>query len=200
MLLYAMPGSNYSTFTGFSPCSFGEWHFGPTTWDKCDHVYENGLYTTQNAAFTAAALIELIDVTYLDTVYYYTWDSSPWGVQDKYSTTGRRMLPVYYGLLLYQKLATECDRIAFQTETANGVYTLAGKTKDGKIRLLIACYEAEPCSFTCSAKATKKCILYSVQEQYREEDATAGTALPIEDGKVTVSHNGKNGVYLLEFE
>lgn len=182
------------------PCSFGEWHFGPEAWAKCDYVYENGMYTTQNAAFTTASLIALMDVPYLDTVYYYAWGSPTWGVQDKFSTTGKRMLPVYYGLLLYQKLATECDRIAVQTERNEGIYTLAGKTRDGKTRLLIACYEAQPCSFTCTAENTSQCKLYSVKEPYCVEDATIGTALPVESGTVTVSHNGRNGVYLLEFD
>ena len=181
------------------PCSFGEWHFGPTAWDKCDHVYENGLYTTQNAAFTAAALIELMDVTYLDTVYYYAWGSSSWGVQDKYSTTGRRMLPVYYGLLLYQKVATQCTRIALEQESHDGVYALAGKTADGKARLLIACYDAQPCTFTCAVPEAAACTLYTVTGTSKEEDATVGTPLPVENGAATFRTDGNYGVYLLEF-
>jgi hypothetical protein len=182
------------------PCSFGEWHFGPVAWDECDYVYKNGMYTAQNAAFTTASMIALMDVTYLDTIYYYAWGSPTWGVQDKFSTTGNRMLPVYYGLLLYQKLATECERVAVQTDPCDGVYVLAGKTKDGKIRLLISCYEASACTFTCNAAFASRCTLYSVKEPYCEEDATNGVPLPIGNNTLTLPHCNQNGVYLLELD
>ena len=179
-----------------------EWHMSPSDWDRVYRVYENGFYTTKNASFSVAALIKMMDIDYLDAAYYYAWDCYNWTVTDMLSVTDRcRVLPAYYELLFFQKLAVECaERIELQMEEHEGVYALAGKTAEGKQRLLISCYDCEPCAFTCAADGAKKCMLYSVNDDYREEEAVEGKTLCVENGSVIFEHKGEQGVYLLEFE
>ncbi len=178
-----------------------EWHMSPTDWDHTYRVYENGFYTTTNAAFSVAALIGMMDIDYLDVAYYYNWDGRTYALLDQWTVTQKRQLPAYYGLMFFQKLATECtERVAFQMEETDGVYALAGKTADGKQRILIACYNSQPCTFTCETENAKKCTLYAVNEEYHEEEVTEGRVLCVENGSTIFEHEGEQGVYLLEFE
>ena len=176
-----------------------EFHLEPSNWRATSMADYDGFFTSKSAAFSASALIKLMDVDFLEVLYYYSWATSVYSVGEPYQP-GFILRPVYYGLLFFQKLAAQCaQRLRVDCSEPDNVQVLGGETADGKLRLLISCYDTEDFMFTCSV-GSASCKLYSVRPDYAETDAAQGEVLTAnENGYITFAHSG-SGVYLLEME
>jgi len=181
--------------------TLAEWHLGPATWGKLTPqlIRLNGFADTISAAFSASLLIDLMDIPYLDMAYYYCWGLGRWAVFNT-ANLYEGPLPVYYGLLFFQKLAAECPvRLAVEADADPNLRILAGKTEDGITRLLISCYETEAYQLQVQA-AGAACRLYSIDSFFSQQACTEGTEpVPDENGCCTIHHPAGNAVYLLEF-
>jgi hypothetical protein len=177
--------------------SLAEHHYGPTDWGRVAFTTENGFVLTESASYTSSSLIDMIDVDYIDTAYYYSWGTNFWGVADRQAPT-QPMLPVYYGLLFFQALATQCERISVSTDNAYGARILAGKTPEGKLRLLISCHEVEDCRFVISGAGASVATLKMIHDAYDLESGVKGKELFSQNGVFEIEHTNKYGVYLLE--
>ena len=185
-----------------------EWHLGPYDW-KNTASNRHGFCETISAAFTASTLIRLLDIDYIEAAYYYAWATGNWGVINPHKPE-RELLPVYYGLLFFQKLATECaqripltlrnEKVDQTVGDSEGVYALAGRTADGKIRLLISCYEVAHRTIVCQVPGATKGTLRKISEVYRESECLQGEPICAENGVFEVKLEGCNGVFLLELD
>ena len=126
---------------GFNDLTQGlaEWHLGPVSWLAAGAFTTHGYKSSKSAAFSASLLMDLMDLEYFDVAYYYCFFGG-YGIYD-ISLEKRPKLPVFYGLKLFQMLASECEERANVTTDNEKVRVLAGKTTDGKTRLLISCFE-----------------------------------------------------------
>lgn len=169
-----------------------EWHLAPTCWDGSLPNAYAAFTKTENAAFACETLMKFMDLDFVDIAYFYAWGVS------SFTVVGR---PVYYGLLLFQKLATECtERLAVNIDADQTIHCLAGMTPDKKLRLLISCLRGEDATISLDIKNAKACSMYAVHDDYNENDALETVSVSGNDGTFELVHNGKNGVYLLEFE
>ena len=176
-----------------------EWHFGVPDWSRTGYMSENQFNTVHNAAFSAGLLTKLMDIDYLDVAYYYSWGCSVWAVYDMLSED-LHLMPVYYGLMLFQNVAAECKtRLYTECDEEKNTYVLAGKTEDGKTRLLLTCFGNEDCIYRIKTEGAAKAVLKSVEEAFAEEKCTIGTEIEAKEGVFTIENLGGNGVYLLEF-
>ena len=173
-----------------------EWHLGPVDWKQTNNEALNGFRSSINAAYSVSTLVDMMDIAFLDAAYYYAWATSCWSVMNLNSPE-MEPLPVYWGLMLYQKLGAQCSqRLATTVENGGNVRVLAGRTKDGRTRLLISCYEESACTIKCEVGSSINCTLSSVEP---DGSYTEGKELIGEKGSFTVVHQGGSGVYLLEF-
>ena len=179
--------------------SLAEHHYGPKDWGRVLYTEDNGFLSTESASYVASSLIDMIDVDYIDVAYYYGWGTNYWGVADRQSTT-QHILPVYYGLLFFQKLAADCcNRISVSVDNAHGARILAGKTTDGKLRLLISCHEMDDCKFTISGIDANVATLKLINDEYGDEACKESKELFANNGVFEITHKNVYGVYLLEF-
>ena len=179
--------------------SLAEHHYGPRDWNRVLYTDENGFTNTESASYVASSLIDMVDVDYIDVAYFYGWGTNYWGVADRQSTT-QYILPVYYGLLFFQNLAVECPlRITVKVDNSCGARVLAGRTEDGKVRLLISCHEVKDCKFTISGATTKVATLKLINDRFGDEMYTKGKELFANNGVFEITHENGYGVYLLEF-
>ena len=180
---------------GFTETSIvvSEWHLGVLDWNKVSQP-ANGFEEAISAAYSASTLIRLMDCEALDIAFFYSWTNTSWAV---YANGVRR--PVYFGLLYFNELAAACtERLAVSCEGAD---VLAGKTKDGKVRLLVSCFESEAKSFSCQVKGAVSCTMKAARSDYAETACTEGVQLlPNADGCFEFAQK-KDGsdVFLLEF-
>lgn len=181
-----------------TPYVLAEWHYGVREWARYEYVREHGFFEPENAAFSVSALIELMDMDQIDVAYYYSWSTHNWALFNCHEG-GAPLLPVYYGLLYFQRMITECtERIAITVDEPMPAKLLAGKTADGRTLLLISCHES-PCeAIEIAASGCEKAVLKRITMDYREELCTLGEALYPENGVFKFKHTGKSGVYLLE--
>lgn len=179
-----------------------EWHLGPLNWnDFSAKMRLHGFSTSESAAFAAATLIRLMDIDYLDAAFFYAWGVTAWSV---YNIVERKMelLPVYYGLKFFNELAAKCEeRLAVEWDGADNTEALAGKTADGKVLLLVSCYDTIKTEFTCKVEGAVSCKVKSVLAEYDEKKAAEGEALEMNaDGSVTFGQvRAGSDVFLLEF-
>ena len=149
-----------------------EWHLGPTSWDPFSPDGYSAFYRAENAAFSCEALIKFMDLDFVDTVYYYAWATSVWSVMSLRPVGGLKPGPVYYGLLFFQKLATECvKRLDATWECGDGITCLAGVTGENRLRLLVSCLREDTCKLLCQVKGAKTCSLRAVTEDFNETAA-----------------------------
>ena len=152
-----------------------------------------------SAAFSTAGLTDIMDMDYVEAAYFYAWATSMWSVMNL-RTAEMVPYPVYYGLMLFQKLAAECkERLMVATENGDSIRVLAGRTECGKTRLLVSCYEQEARAVICCTGCGGTGTLYSVEMDYCEESCTVGKTLTAENGCFRFEHKGGSGVYMLEF-
>lgn len=174
-----------------------EWHLGPKTWGTAGDLVGNGFHSSMNAAYAASTLIRIMDFEALDVAFFYAWCNDVWGVFDTAWPRERR--PVYFGLQFFNALAADCvERIAVSCEDAD---VLAAKTADGKVRLLVSCYETEAKSFSCQVKGAVSCTMKAARSDYAETACTEGVQLlPNADGCFEFAQE-KDGsdVFFLEF-
>lgn len=177
-----------------------EWHLGPTAWDRTNHVEECGFDSAVSASYTSSALMQMMDVDYLRAAYFYAWATRTWSVFN-FRTSNVSVYPVYYGLLFFQKLAAEChERLAVDIENGDNVQVLAGRTTDGKTRLLISCYDQETCTLLVDVGGATSGTLHAVEMDYNEETCAKGSTVTAVNGKFTIAHKERYGVYLLELD
>ena len=121
---------------------FSEWHYGPLCWsgDVPSRWRENGFDTAENAAFTAATLIALLD-TPTDIAYYYAWGCGSWSVLPP-RVSPQRLWPVYYGLKFFADTARFGERAAVSGDLPENTYVLAAKNGK-KLRILLSCLNCE---------------------------------------------------------
>ena len=174
-----------------------EWHYGPTSWSRCLYD-EHGFYTTEAAAFSADLLIALMDTDYLSVAYYYSWATGLWS---PYATDvgGFPLFPSYYALLFFQMLATECERLEVKADVPSGVHALAGRTSDGKHRVLLSCHVCEDEIFRIEGTEASEATLKCINMDFNEEDCTVGKTVYAKDGAFEIAHTSQHAVYLLEF-
>ena len=81
-------------------------------------------------------------------------------------------------------------------------FKLSRKTADGKVRLLVSCYDTMKTDFTCKVEGAVSCTMKSVLDRYDEEKAVAGEVLEKnEDGSFTFGQiRAGSDVFLLEFD
>jgi len=179
--------------------SFAEWHYGVTDWARTRCVTEYGFNSSESAAFSASLLIDLTDVDYFEIAYFYSWQTKMWALTD-FLSEEQRLLPVYYALMFFQKIATECrERLAVSTDSDTKARLLAGKTEDGKTRVLVSCFAEEDCIIKVWADGSDKAILKSVTKTYNEKNCTDGIEILPENGTFNITHTGRDAVYFLEF-
>lgn len=181
------------------PFHFAEWHLGPLDWIN-PYAPQHGLRTTRCASFAVSSLIRMMDAKYLEIAYFYAWATGAWGVIDPYNPI-LTVLPVYYGLDFFQKIAAACsERLAVTCDADESlVNALAGRTPDGKLRLLISCYDCEPCRICCTVPGVNEGKLFAIREDYEEAQCLHPTPIRAENGSFCLEHTGTQGVYLLEF-
>jgi len=177
-----------------------ELHFGCSSWARAGD-WTDGHDSSMNAAFTASILTRLMDVDSLDIAFYYAWANDiVWGVYRK--TWPRRLVPVYFGLQFFNRVAADCrERLAVTCDADDTVEVLAGKTEDGKVRLLVSCFESRKTAFACTVKGAVSCSMKAVRTDYREEECReARELLPGGDGTfVFAQDRAGSDVFLLEF-
>jgi len=177
-----------------------EWHYGVQDWSRCAYVREHGFYEAENAAFSVSALIEMMDMDDIDVAYYYSWSTNNWALYNCHEG-GNALLPVYYGLSFFQQPAVECtERIGVTLDAPIPAKTVAGKTADGKIRLLISCHECPFIIIHIECTEKNEACLKRITTDYCEELCTKGERVFAENGMFKVTHAGGSGVYLLEFD
>ena len=176
-----------------------ELHYGMRDWTRGAYAEENGFYGEVSASFITAALIELMDMEKIEAAYYYSWATGIWSVQNL-RKGGNPLLPVYYGLLFFQSLAKDCTRLSIEADASADVRALAGKTADGKVRLLVACHECEAQDFEIRCPDAKGASVKCITAEFSESAATEGVYVSAENGMVKLHHAGGCGTYLLEFK
>jgi len=182
------------------PIHITEWHLGPVDWKKTNYMETNGFTSAEAAAYAASTLADMMDIEYVEAAYYYSWATMIWSVLN-FRSDDYDPFPVYYGLLFFQKLAVDCTvRVAAEVENGGEARVLAGRTAEGKLRLLVSCYGCEPCTIVCSADTAAVGRLYAIRSDYREADCTTGAVICAENGQFSFEHDGKHGVYLLEMD
>jgi len=174
-----------------------EWHLGPLEWELNDNTLIEGFDNAKSAAYCTYSLTALQDEERVETAFYYAWATSIWSVSYM-NNLAFTLRPAYYGLLLFQRLGAECaDRVDLNFDECANVKFLAGKTTDGKTRLLISCYEKEETEFKIKIGKSDATLYFVTDEECNTE---IGKYLKSdESGNVVVYHKCENGVYLLEF-
>ncbi|MBR5309098.1 MAG: hypothetical protein IKU43_10020 [Clostridia bacterium] len=179
--------------------SFGEWHYGVADWSETRCVTKLGFNSSESAAFSTSLLVDLMDIDYFEIAYFYAWRTAMWGLTD-FLSEDLKLLPIYYAFMLYQKIATECvERLAISTDSDTKARLLAGKTADGKTRVLVSCFAEEDCIIKVCADGADKAILKSVNKAYDEKQCTDGVEILSENGTFDITHIGRDAVYFLEF-
>jgi hypothetical protein len=173
-----------------------EWHYAPTSW-KSSTYDGHGFETAEGAAFSASTLAMLMDLDYLSTAYYYSWATSIWAPY-LFSLGGYPLYPTYYALLFFQKLATECERLAVNADLPEGAFVLAGKTADGRARVLISLHDCDDEVLRVEGLGADKAILKRITMDFNESDCTEGEQIAAADGAFEIVHKDRHGVYLLE--
>ena len=81
------------------------------------------------------------------------------------------------------------------------VEVLAGRTEDGKVRLLVSCFESKMTGFTCKVEGAVACNMKAIRTEYSESECTEACELPLqEDGTVAFGQRrAGSDVFLLEF-
>ena len=185
---------------GLSDTEFmlAEIHYGMRDWTRGAYADENGFYSAESASFITSALIELTDMEKVTAAYYYSWATGVWSVHHP-RIGGIPLLPVYYGLLFFQSLIKDCERVMAESDAA-GAKLLCGKTAEGKVRLLISCHECEAEEIEIRTSGTEGATVKCITADFSESAAADGVYVKAENGDVRLSHAGGCGVYLLEFE
>lgn len=173
-----------------------EWHYAPTSWDRLAYG-GHGFETAEAAAFSASMLAMLMDLDYLSTAYYYCWGTTLWAPY-LYSFGGCPLYPVYYALLFFQKLATECERLAADADLPEGAFMLAGKTADGKVRVLISLHNCDDEVLRVEGLGASKATLKKITMDFNENACTDGEQITSVGGAFEIVHKDRHGVYLLE--
>lgn len=175
-----------------------EWHIGPMAWRPPNY---KGFFDAEGAAFSASVLIRLID-TKITGAYFYSWGSATWGIVRRDQETGLTTgTPTYYALKNFAQL-TKCEsRIcATPDEKDDAVDMLAGITAEGKVQLLLSCYNAEPRDFAITVPGYSAARLKKIANSARKEEETW---LPMEKNgdafALTLEEDGC-AVYFVEFE
>ena len=175
-----------------TPLSIVEWHYGVSDWAKESYVSENGFDSAESAAFSTALLTYLMDLEQIDVAYYYSWGTYHWAVYNR-RADGFPLLPVYYGLQFFQRLATECpQRLQVTVESPAPVKVLAGKTEVGMTRLLVSCFDCEDQTISITCPGMKHATLTAVSTMQEQK-------ISVQKGAFTFDHAGRHDVYLLEF-
>ena len=173
-----------------------EWHYAPTSW-KSSMYGGHGFESAEGAAFSASTLAMLMDLDYLSTAYYYSWATGIWAPY-LFSLGGYPLYPTYYALLFFQKLATECERLAVNADLPEGAFVLAGKTADGRTRVLISLHDCDDEVLRVEGLFADKAILKKITMDFNESDCTEGEQIAAADGAFEIVHKDRHGVYLLE--
>lgn len=177
-----------------------EWHYGLRDWDRYSYVREHGFQDAESAAYSTSALMEMMDMDRIDVAYYYSWSTHNWAIFNCHEGNDP-LMPVYYGLSFFQQLAVDCaERVSVTVDGSNGARVLAGKTPEGKLRLLVSCHEcpAAPVEILGAEKATA--CLKRITQDYSETLCTDGEPIAAQDGVFHICHPGGSAVYLLEFD
>jgi len=175
-----------------TPLSIVEWHYGVSDWTKESYVSENGFDSAESAAFSTALLTYLMDLEQIDVAYYYSWGTYHWSVYNRRSD-GFPLLPVYYGLQFFQRLAAECNqRLQAIVESPSPVKILAGKTSEGKTRLLVSCFDCEDQKISITYPGMNAAALTAVSTMQEQK-------ISAQNGTFSFDHTGRHDVYLLEF-
>ena len=177
---------------------FAEWHYGPTSW-QAPLDRDQGFETAEAAAFSASVLAMLMDVDYFSVAYYYSWGTSFWAPY-AYSTAGYPLYPAYYSLLFFQSLATECERLPLEADFSEGAYALAGKTKDGRVRVLISLHDCEDEVLRVEGLGAKTATLKKIVMGCDESAYIDGEKITAVDGAFEITHKDRHGVYFLELD
>ena len=179
--------------------SLSEWHLGPIKFALAGKRELNGFSTSKSAAFTVSALVDMMDTDYVDVAYYYCWGLSAWGFIDTRMET-RTYYPLYYALILYNNFIKGCtERFVCSADDKN-VRAIAGKTKDGKLGVLISCYECPTNTVSLKIDGAKNCTIKTIGADFNEKLATEGATLETKDGEYSFLHVEDDGVYYLEFD
>ncbi|MBP3605189.1 MAG: hypothetical protein J6J66_01190 [Clostridia bacterium] len=186
---------------GLSDTEFmlAELHYGVADWTRTAYAEENGFYNEKSASFITSALIELENMEKIAAAYYYSWATSVWSVMNLRQGASP-LLPLYYGLLFFQSLAKDCERVRVETDASLPAKLLCGKTSDGRVRLLVSCHECEAQDIEIRIPCAAGALVKSIAADFSEAAATEGIYLKAEGGAVKLSHAGGCGVYLLEFD
>jgi len=186
---------------GFTECRiiFSEWHYAPKNWSTERKVF----WSPEAASFSASGLIRLMDEERLDVVFYYSWQNSAFAPIDMgFCNYGMVRYPIYFGLKFFNDVAALCpERLAVSCEGDDATDVLAGKTADGKVRLLVSRYVAEPAAITCRVDGAVSCHVRTIREDFSEAEAVEGAALPAAaDGSFVISQEKAGScTWLLEF-
>ena len=175
-----------------TPLSIVEWHYGVNDWAKEAYVTENGFDSAESAAFSTMLLTHLMDLPQIDAAYYYSWGTYHWAVYNR-RADGFPLLPVYYGLQFFQRLAAECpQRLHVTVDSPAPVKVLAGKTAEGKTRLLVSCFDCEDQKIRIVCPEMAEATLTAVSSMTAQK-------ISAQDGAFTFDHAGRHDAYLLEF-
>ena len=175
-----------------------EWHLGPAKWRP---FHPKGFFDAEGAAFSASTLIRLMD-TKITGAYYYCWGLGNWGLVYVDPAEGvMKGYPTYYALKYFTEL-TKCEaRVSVTTEgKEDPVDLLAGITGDGKVQLLVSCYNAEVCHFEISVPAYANARIKKIVSREKEKEEVW---MPLDKNgdafSLTLEDDGC-AVYFIEFE
>ena len=174
-----------------------EWHLAPMDWDKPIDMTESGFNSAQNASFTVSSLIDFMNQEDVEVAYYYCWSGGNWSPVN--CLPGNRgPYPVYYGLIFFQKMAQECTQRLY-AENLGDIRVLAGRTDDGKTRVLISGYNVDASSISVPAMDASTAKLYTIADPFDEKMSTEGEIISAQDGEFVINNTSSYSVYLLEF-
>ena len=173
---------------------FVEWHYAPDDWNRL--FDDTSFFTAEAAAFSAGVLTALMDVGSLGVAYYYAWSTGIWAPHDVMKLGSP--YPSYYALLFFQRLATECERLEVSSDLPKDAYVLAGKTADGKTRVLLSCHDIEDERFRIEGLSSERAVLKKIDMNFKAPDCTEGEIIYSKDGSFEICHKDRHGVYLLE--
>lgn len=175
-----------------------EWHLGPAKWRPFN---PKGFFDAEGAAFSASTLIRLMD-TKITGAYFYGWGLGNWGLVYVDPAQGvMKGYPTYYALKYFTEL-TKCKaRVPVTTEGKEDlVDLLAGITEDGKVQLLLSCYNAEVCNFEIAVPGYANARIKKIVSREKENEEVW---MPLDKNgdafSLTLEEDGC-AVYFIEFE
>ena len=179
---------------------FSEYHYGVVSWERVRNWSETGFRSTESAAYSVSGLIAMINTELVEIAYHYAWATGIWSLFDVYAEVQDPM-PIYYGLLYFQKLGAECcERLYCETDNNSDAHILCGKTKDGQARLLISCLDCDDTTVRIYADAVKTAKLTVISDDNGDhQNCVSEKLLESVDGKFEFAHNSKHAIYYLEF-